>query len=70
MSLLVGQAKLQDALKQLRIVWRETKTKWDDEASRAFEREHLEPLEPKIRATMIALARLDEVARAAERECE
>jgi hypothetical protein len=70
MSLLVGQAKLNEALKDLRIVWRATRERWDDEASLAFEKDHLEPLEPMIRSTTMALARLDELARAAQRECE
>lgn len=63
-------AQLKDALKSLNEVWGEASELWTDANSRNFAENHLEPLNPKIRAVMDATNRMAEVLARARRECE
>ena len=70
MSITVGHAQLQDALKELTIRWERVKHKWDDQKTREFEEDMVAPLKPKIKATLAALERVGSVVAQARRECE
>ena len=43
--------------------------RWQDEKAREFEETFLEPLEPKVRATLLAIAEMAEVLSRAQRAC-
>lgn len=68
-SLYDGKANLQYARERLELQWRAACEHWQDAVAQQFEREHLEPLDPKIRSALQAIERLAEVLRRAELEC-
>lgn len=70
MSITVGQTQLQEAVKDLLIRWERTKAQWSDEQSRQVEADFIEPLKPRVRATLNALERVGAVVAQARRECE
>lgn len=65
----VGQARLRDALKELKLRLEHTRPQWDDDARAAFERDVVEPLEQRVAAAMGAIARITEACAAARRGC-
>jgi len=69
MSLSVGKAQLNEALSELRIKWDRTRTMWNDPVSASIEKEYLSPLEPRIRSTIAAMTRMQEITAKARREC-
>ncbi|MGD9648782.1 MAG: hypothetical protein AB7U73_23930 [Pirellulales bacterium] len=64
-----GKAKLRHAAQKLRLAWEEAQTGWNDAVSRDFERDYLDPLEPRIAAALRAIDQLGEVLTRAEQEC-
>ena len=62
-------ARLTDSYDSLRAAWADRAASWDDSASRRFEKERLEPLDPIMRRAIHAMQRLAEVLAQAEREC-
>lgn len=63
-----GASKLALALKQLNIKWDAARDTWDDATARAFHKEHIEPLAPRVKETLEAIGRLAEVLARATRE--
>jgi hypothetical protein len=63
-----GASKLALALKQLHIKWEAARETWDDATARAFHKEHIEPLAPKVKETLEAIGRLAEVLARATRD--
>lgn len=43
---------------------------WDDATSRAFQKEYIEPLEPKLRLALASIAEFAEILQRAQRACE
>jgi hypothetical protein len=70
MSAGVGQARLRDAVKQLKARWARAREHWDDAAAEAFEREFIEPLDARVLATINAMAKFGEALASAKRECD
>jgi hypothetical protein len=70
MDLGTGAAKLQFALRNLRVRWEETKSEWADAVRVEFEKEHWDPIEMQVTATLAELARLDQLIVRAQQECE
>jgi hypothetical protein len=64
-----GSSKLHLALKNLLICWDETKARWSDPVSQAFEETHLVPLESQVEATRKAIDRLAQTLHQAHHEC-
>lgn len=64
-----GKAQLADAAKKLHAAWREARTRWDDDAARAFEKRYLEPLPGALRRASQAMDALDEAIASARRSC-
>jgi hypothetical protein len=56
------------ALKQLDIKWESAKESWNDGTSKAFHKEHIEPLMPDVKQTLEAVGRLAEVLARAARD--
>lgn len=69
MSVSVAQARLKDALRELKLRAERAKGEWDDAARREFEEQYLAPLEAQVQAAMNAMARIGEVCAAARRDC-
>jgi uncharacterized protein YukE len=69
MSVPVAKANLVDALKQLRQRWDRARQHWDDEASRQFQKDYLDPLESRILAAAKALEHVAETMAAVRRDC-
>jgi hypothetical protein len=69
MSLTVGRAKLVQALKDLEMRWEKTRMQWDDAMSEDIGKMVVEPLEPRVRATVSAIEKMVEVLSRAKREC-
>ena len=63
-----GASKMALAIKQLHLKWEAARETWDDGTSRAFHKEHIEPLAPKVKETLEAIGRLAEVLARASRE--
>jgi hypothetical protein len=65
-----GKAKLTYAGRKLRLRWEQTQTQWNDQVTRDFDRQHLQPIEPKLVDAVRAIERLAEILTRAERECK
>jgi hypothetical protein len=63
-----GASKMALALKQLDLKWEAAKETWNDGTSKAFHKEHIEPLPPKVKETLEAIGRLAEVMARAARD--
>lgn len=63
-----GAAKMALSLKQLDIKWESAKESWNDATSKAFHKEHIEPLMPDVKQTLEAVGRLAEVLARAARD--
>ncbi|HEX8876489.1 MAG TPA: hypothetical protein VF777_07055 [Phycisphaerales bacterium] len=70
MSTKVAQANLNDAAKELRFRWARAKSEWDDAASKRFEVEVIQTLEPALVATLKAMEHVNELMIQARRECD
>ena len=69
MSLGSSRTRLKAALKELQIRWEQARTMWDDAQSRDFEKQYLEPLEPRIRGTMTAMEKMEGILARVRRDC-
>ncbi len=69
MSLASARAKIGTAHRQLLVDWERTKESWDDPASHAFGRNHVEPLEHAVRSAIGAIEHMAEVLERVRREC-
>ena len=63
-----GASHMALALKQLDIKWESAKESWNDGTSKAFHKEHIEPLMPDVKQTLEAVGRLAEVLARAARD--
>jgi hypothetical protein len=68
-DLSAGAAKLELALKSLRVTLSAVEREWNDAAQRKFREEHLSAIEPKTRNMFEAIGRMSDVLAAAERDC-
>jgi hypothetical protein len=64
-----GAAKLELAIKSLRVTLSAVETQWTDQTHHKFHEEHLAPIEPTVRKMFDAIARIADVIAAAERDC-
>ena len=62
-------AHLRDAMDDLQIAWQETSETWQDEVSRTFCENHLEPIGPALKLTLDAAARMQQMLNQMQREC-
>lgn len=69
MSAGVAQARLKDALRDLKARWETVRGDWDDAAAREFTKDVIEPLELRVLASIGAMGRMSEVIAAARRDC-
>ena len=69
MSLSVGSSKLNDAFKELRARWEDTRACWRDEVAQDFEDHQWRPLEIQVQATLRGLDQLAQELARARQEC-
>ena len=62
-------ARLEDALKQLEMAWRETREYWHDSISQKVEDDFLVPLHGQVRSMLDATSKMALTMRKAEQEC-
>lgn len=70
MGVFEGRGQLTKCAKELAQRWVETRAGWDDSVSRAFERDHLGPLEQTMRNALGAMDHIAMVLAQARRDCE
>lgn len=70
MSINTGRSKLHLAYKQLQLQWENAGDHWHDAASRKFQEEHLEVLEPLIQDAVRGMDQLAEVFAKAKQDCQ
>lgn len=63
-----GASKMALALKHLLIKWESAQESWHDTTSKAFHKEHIEPLAPDVKETLEAVGRLAEILSRAIRD--
>jgi hypothetical protein len=61
--------ELNAALKNLRLLWEQTRSGWNDAVSRDFEANHWETLETRVVAALRAMDRLAPIIMRAKRDC-
>ena len=64
-----SRSRLQQSHKELMFRWEKANAFWDDGVSREFGERFLDPLEPRIRATMEAMEEMSELLRKIKRQC-
>ena len=62
-------AKLEMALEAIHRARADVSQQWDDPMSRGFDKDFLDPLEPKVKLALDAIHHLSQVLSKAEREC-
>lgn len=65
-----GAGRIRRALEHLELAWAEANAEWNDEVSRAFQEQHLEPMIPVVKTALDAIGRMDLLLREAQRDCE
>ncbi len=70
MSVTAGLGKLKQAAKDLRIQWAEVRSAWQDDNSRRFQEDRIEPLLARLRMVELAMAQMASVLQQARRDCE
>jgi hypothetical protein len=65
-----GSGQLAQAFSHLKESWIAAKAHWHDEASRAFEEQHLHEIPARLQVMTAAVQRLTDALAQAERECE
>jgi hypothetical protein len=65
-----GAAKLELALKSLRITLSVVDQRWNDQTHHKFREEHLAPIDPNVKKMMDAVGRMAEAIAACERQCD
>ncbi len=64
-----GAAKIRYAMEKLQLVWADTADEWDDQVSRRFAENHLDPIAPSLKNALDAVSRMERLIEQAEREC-
>jgi len=62
--------RLRKSTEALLIAWQETNDAWNDDVSRRFCEQHLEPLAPAMKLTMDAVGRMQQLLNKIQHECE
>ncbi len=65
-----GAIRIRRALEHLELAWSEAAIDWNDEVSRAFQEQHLEPMLPVVKTALNAIGRMDLLLSEAQRDCE
>jgi hypothetical protein len=69
-DLATGAARIRHALENVETVWGENSQAWNDAVSRRFREQHLDPMIPRLKLALDAIARMDLLMAEVERDCE
>jgi hypothetical protein len=69
-DLATGAAQIRHALENLETVWSESSHQWNDAVSRKFREQHMDPLIPRLKLALDAIARMSLLMDEVERDCE
>jgi hypothetical protein len=69
-DLATGAGRIRHALEHLESVWSESTAQWNDAVSRNFQEHHLEPMIPRLKLGLDAIARMNLLINEVERDCE
>jgi hypothetical protein len=69
MSIATAKANLQDATKKLMAALGRVNAQWDDDASREFAKQVIEPILPRINAAMKGIDHVGDLVARVKREC-
>lgn len=70
MSVAVSRAKLLGAVKELQLRWGRVRELWDDEAAAHVQASVLEPLEPRVRAAVTAMEKMNAILLKIRSDCQ
>jgi hypothetical protein len=65
-----GTALIRTGLQQIQESWQESRDEWDDEVSRRFGEQYLEPLVPEVKLALNAIAHMQLLLDEIHRDCE
>ena len=69
MGVYEGRGQLAKGIKELLHRWSEARMSWDDPVSRAFEKDHLLPLELDLKSAVSAMEHIATVISQVKRDC-
>lgn len=69
MSLANSRTRLKGALKELQYRWDQVRLRWNDVKAVEFEKQFLEPMEPRLRAAMTAMEKMEATLARVRRDC-
>jgi hypothetical protein len=69
-DLATGAARIRHALENIEVVWGENSDVWNDAVSRRFRQLHLDPMIPRLKLALDAIARMGLLMDEVERDCE
>jgi hypothetical protein len=69
-DLATGAARIRHAMEKLDIAWNEASGSWNDAVSRRFRERHLDPMIPKVKLALDAIARMSLLMDEVERDCD
>jgi hypothetical protein len=69
-DLATGAARIRHALENVEIVWNERSAEWNDAVSRRFREQHLDPMIPRLKLALDAIARMGLLMDEVQRDCE
>lgn len=70
MSVGVSRAKLLGATKELQLRWARVRELWDDAAAAHVQATVVEPLEPRVRAAVTAMEKMNAILMKIRSECQ
>jgi hypothetical protein len=68
-NLSTGAGRIRYELENLEIAWQTASQEWSDAVSRRFAANHLEPIVPRLKLALDAIARMSLLMDEAERDC-
>ncbi len=69
MSLGNSRSRLQGAIKELQVKWDQARLRWNDPQTVDFERQFLQPLEPRLRGALTAMEKMEGILARVRRDC-
>ena len=69
-DLATGAARIQNAIKNLEVVWNDRREEWNDAVSLRFQEHHLEPIIPQAKMALDAISRMHLLLDEVQRDCE
>ena len=69
MSISTAKANLMDATKKLMITWSRVNSVWDDDASREFAKDIIDPIAHRINSAIKGVDHVGELVHRVKREC-